>query len=344
MISSKPKGLFIELSDRTAFLARTSSLKSPLTVEEFKEVSLDDKDGAKEAIREFAGIRQGTYAISNCAVYPTKRVVARGSFDQKKAKKQSYLAEQMSSQFKIDLDQFTVCILDAGDGMDPASKDSFPKDALVCAAPEDELKTAQSDLLEMGIYPESMEIGTVACLGGILNYLQNQEESIPTLVLEIDDDDTNIYVLKKEGIDISRPIKYGINSMIPVVQSELGLKDEASALKLFNSDNFDFTGMGSSLVKKLIRELQASIGFYEVQTGQTVGQLYCTRVPPKMFWLKKTIADMLGVKLLEIDVKEFLGNQNVELSDAAKEAQLDSSWMGLACLMGEYKAFKNEDE
>jgi hypothetical protein len=63
-----------------------------------------------------------------------------------------------------------------------------------------------------------------------------------------------------------------------------------------------------------------------------------------MFWLKKTIADMLGVKLLEIDVKEFLGNQNVELSDAAKESQLDSSWMGLACLMGEYKAFKNEDE
>ena len=59
MISSKPKGLFIELTDRTAFLARTSSLKSPLTVEEFKEVSLDDKDGAAGPSKIVIGLNAG---------------------------------------------------------------------------------------------------------------------------------------------------------------------------------------------------------------------------------------------------------------------------------------------
>ena len=37
----------------------------------------------------------------------------------------------------------------------------------------------------------------------------------------------------------------------------LGLKDEESARKLFYSNTFDFTGMGSVLTKKLIKELQS---------------------------------------------------------------------------------------
>ena len=341
-MSSKTKGLFVDLSDQTAFLARTSSLKPPLTIEEFKKVSLTDSVAAKEAIREFCGIRQGAYAISKCGIYPKKRVIARASFDQKKAKTQKYLAEQVSMQFKIDVNEFSICVLDAVDGTSADSKEEFPKETIVCAAPEDDLKAAQLSLLEMGIYPETMEMGTIASLGGILNCLQNQNESTSTLVLEIDDDDTNAYILKKEGIDLSRPIKFGINSMIPVIKSELSLKDEASARKLFNSETFDFTSMAPILVKKLIKELQAAIGFYEVQTGQTVDQLCITRISPKMFGLKKTIAEMLGVKLLEVDLKGFFGNKDIELSDAAKEEPLDSSWMGLVFLMGEYNTLSNE--
>ena len=67
--------------------------------------------------------------------------------------------------------------------------------------------------------------------------------------------------------------------MFPVIQAELGLKDEDSARKLFYSNTFDFTEMGPSLLRKLLKELQASTGFYEVQTGQTIGQLYLALLP-----------------------------------------------------------------
>ena len=77
----------------------------------------------------------------------------------------------------------------------------------------------------------------------------------------------------------TRPIPQGLESMIPVVQKELGLKDEESAKKLFYSNTFDFTSMGNALIKKLLKELQSSIGFYEVQTGQSVGLLHGTQLP-----------------------------------------------------------------
>jgi len=43
----------------------------------------------------------------------------------------------------------------------------------------------------------------------------------------------------------------------------------------------DFTGMGPVLIKKLLKELQSSIGFYEVQTGQSIGQVMATGLSSK---------------------------------------------------------------
>ncbi len=83
-----------------------------------------------------------------------------------------------------------------------------------------------------------------------------------------------MFIFGNEQVDICRPIPYGLNSMFPTVQSELGLKDEDSARKLFFSNTFDFTELGPSLLKKMLKELQASTGFYEVQTGQTIGQIF----------------------------------------------------------------------
>ncbi len=78
--------------------------------------------------------------------------------------------------------------------------------------------------------------------------------------------------------------------MIPVVQKELGLKDEESARKLFYSNTFDFTGMGGTLVKKLLKELQSLIGFMKCRPGQSIGQVFCTQLPANLGWLGLTMA------------------------------------------------------
>jgi hypothetical protein len=121
--------------------------------------------------------------------------------------------------------------------------------------------------------------------------------------------------------------------MVPVVQSELGLKDAESARKLFLSNAFDFTGMGRSLVKKLLKELQSSIGFYEVQTGQSVGQVLCTSIPPKLSWLGGAVASALGVSTLAVDLVPWLRSRNITIAEQVSLTDIDARWIGLFSLM-----------
>src|SRR5690606_2715834 len=94
---------------------------------------------------------------------------------------------------------------------------------------EEELNLTQARLLEMGIFPERMELGTVAAIGGITSLINFAEPRVPTLLLEIGHDHTQVFVVSREGVDITRAVNFGISSMIPIVQKELGLKDEESA-------------------------------------------------------------------------------------------------------------------
>jgi hypothetical protein len=175
-------------------------------------------------------------------------------------------------------------------------------------------------------------------LGGVVDYLRFKKSSVPTLILEIGPEVTHSFIVSSSGVEASRPISQGFESMVPVVQAELGLKDAESARKLFLTNAFDFTGMGRSLVKKLLKELQSSIGFYEVQTGQSVGQLLCTSIPSKLTWLGGAIASALGVTTLTLDLPPWLASRQITLGERLSPAQLDARWFGLVSLMISHSA------
>jgi hypothetical protein len=126
--------------------------------------------------------------------------------------------------------------------------------------------------------------------------------------------------------------------MVPIVQKELGLKDEESAKKLFYSNTFDFTGMGPLLIKKLLKELQSSIGFYEVQTGQSVGQLVSTQLSPKLVWLDTAIANALGIGGLKVEPAAWLQSRHVTVPEPLMKHLSEIRWFGLLGLMTQYNA------
>src|SRR5690606_5129193 len=124
---------------------------------------------------------------------------------------------------------------------------------------------------------------------------------------------TQSFIVSAKGLEATRPIAVGLEAMVPVVQKELGLKDEESARKLFFSNTFDFTGMGASLCKRLLKEIQSSMGFYEVQTGQSIGQLICTVLPGKLAWLEAVIANQIGVGVLVPEFSKWLMAKNIKI-------------------------------
>ena len=126
------------------------------------------------------------------------------------------------------------------------------------------------------------------------------------------------------------------------MQKELGLRDEEAAAKLLFSNTFDFTGMGNALVKRLLKELQSSIGFFEVQTGQSISQLVCSVIPPNCGWLSSTLSSSLGVGLMQLDLKPWMDQQGIRLAAEVMPDGVPESWIGLLGLMGRYKILQGQ--
>ena len=337
LFSSKSNGFFVEQNDHALLLARTSAAAAPLTVEEVAECPVEDPAAIAETIRRIQPAKTPSgYLHAVCGVYPPHRLVRRATLDLKKVKEPAYFTEVLSTQFRVEAEKYTVFVINAPDGTDFDVARATQKEALFCGMQTDEIVTVQDDLLAKGVYPERLELGSVAAMGAMVDYLAFRKSKTPTLVLEIGGESTHSFIVSAGGVDASRPIPQGLESMVPVVQQELKLKDAESARKLFFSNAFDFTGMGPLLVKKLLKELQSSIGFYEVQTGQSVGQLLCTSLSPKLAWLETAISTALGITVLKLELTPWLQSRQIALAEGVPAASLNARWLGLFGLMARY--------
>ncbi len=338
-LSPKLKGFYVEFNDHAVMLARTSSVASPFTIEEMRECAVGDAAGLAEAINQLQPKKSPSgYLHATVSVFPPKRVIRRHTMELKRVKDPAYVGEVCSQQFRIDHEQYSLAILNSGDGTESDFGKGAQKEVIFCGFPTEDLNAIQAGLLQSGIYPERLELGSVATLGAVVDCLAYAKSKTPTLVLEIGADTTHSFIISAAGVEASRPIPQGLDAMVPIVQKELGLKDEESARRLFYSNTFDFTGMGPLLIKRLLKELQSSIGFYEVQTGQSVGQVLTTQLSPKLTWLDAAITSTLGISSLKLDPLPWLQSRHITLPEALVRNAQDVRWFGLLGLMAQYNS------
>lgn len=342
LFSAKGKGLILDHGEQTSLIARVSSLSIPLTVEAILEFPSADEAAFKQALVQLMPKRKTPYLHGYCGVSPEQRFVRRVSLEPKRLKEPEYLAEVATGQFRVDPLINSVGILNAFDGLEFDPGKATPgKEVIFCGMPIADVERLQKMVLAQGLFPERLELSTVAGLGAVIDYLRFSESSKPTIVLEIGAESTQSFIVSSRGLEASRPIAVGLEAMVPVVQKELGLKDEESARKLFFSNTFDFTGMGASLCKRLLKELQSSMGFYEVQTGQSIGQLICTVLPSKLAWLEPVIASQIGVGVLQVEFAPWLAARKITVSDSAASMPLDTRKINLFGLMMQFSVQSN---
>jgi Tfp pilus assembly PilM family ATPase len=338
LFSKKTKGFFVEVSESSVLLARTTSSSCPMEVEDLRECPVGDEAAFAEALKQIQPKKPPSgFLHAVVGVYPPKRVVRKHTLELKKMKEPGYMADVFTQQLRIEQDKFTLAMINATDGTDYDLGKASQKDVVFCGAPNDEINAAQNALLAMGVFPERLELGSVATLGALVDYLTFEKSKVPTLVLDVGNDTTHSFIVSASGVEASRPIPQGLEAMVPVVQKELGLKDEESARKLFKSNTFDFTGMGPLLIKRLLKELQSSIGFYEVQTGQSVGQVICIQLSPKLAWLEGSLASSLGISALKTNPIPWLRSRQVIVPDELAKTAGNFHWFGLMGLMVQYE-------
>ena len=138
--------------------------------------------------------------------------------------------------FRIEPDKFAIAVAwQWNDGLGLRGHESHAEGGFVLrpAPRRTSRRWQECRLLAGGIYPERIELSSVATLGALADYLAFKKSKTPTLVLEIGGDTTYTYIVTSAGVEAARPILQGLDSMIPVVQKELNLKDEESAKRLF---------------------------------------------------------------------------------------------------------------
>jgi hypothetical protein len=334
-LTPKTKTFFADCTEHTVLLARTSGAVPPFVVEEVRECAADDTAALADALKVLQPKRAGNFTQAVCGIYPARRVVRRVTLELKRVKEAGYLNEVAAQQLRIEPDLHTLMLLNANDGKEYDLTQATQKEAIVCGLPAEDIIAAQDTLLAAALYPDRLEIGSLATLGALADYLNFSRNKTPTLVLEISADSTQSFIVSGQGLEASRAITQGFAGMIPVVQKELNLKDEDSARKLFYSNAFDFTGLAPLLIKKLLKDLQSSIGFYEVQTGQSIGQVICPLLPPKLAWLEQAIASQLAVPVLKPDLPAWLQSRQITLAAPVASVQ-DTRHLGLFALMAHY--------
>ena len=188
--------------------------------------------------------------------------------------------------------------------------------------------------MDQDIYPESLELGTVATLGAVVDHVRHAGLTAPVLVLELGGARSHAHVVSGAGVCYSRPLSSGLNAMVPLVQRNLGLKDAAAAKKLLYANAFDFSAMGPELTLALAREVHALISHLEVRTGRSVGNVLNLRLPAKLAWLGTALARGLGLEPLAPAMENWLTARGITMAPAVRAAVLpDPSWLGVWGLM-----------
>ncbi|MGB0370976.1 MAG: hypothetical protein ACPGN3_06455 [Opitutales bacterium] len=334
MIKAKAKGVYLCVTEQTVFGARTSAGSAPFEIEEVFSIPKDEKEKVAEKISGFVDAKSNNYVVSNVGVSPLSRFIRVFDLDTSARKKNAdYYTDLLKSQFRIDPESHAVGIIEADSGAEADLDKGVIKRLMFCGASSEELSQQQNELVDMYVYPQTLEISSISTLGAIVDYTKRFKVDGAILMLEMSTESSQAFIVREGRVDVTRPIPYGINSMIPVVRQELGLKDEESAKKLFFSNTFDFTEVGPKLLRKLIRELQASTGFYEVQTGQTISKLFLPQLPTKLSWVRQVLAETLGVEELDMQSLEWLKQHGVELGAQVDPDTFDDEWFGLVSLI-----------
>ncbi|CAA6691629.1 MULTISPECIES: hypothetical protein [unclassified Lentimonas] len=340
MLKPKTKGLYIDVSEFSILAVRTSGYKLPIVVEEVAELPIaadchpDDVRAFLEQLVDFKG---ASYYVARCGVYPKGRFLRYYEAESAaKVKKPEFLSGILQSEFNVDPVTSSVSILDARDGSDLDIEKGLAKALVFCGAPATAFQEVQDQMLSYGVYPDRLELSSAATLGGVCDYARFNRLDAPIMCVELTSEVANVFIINRGQVDVARPVPFGLDSIYPLLQRELGLKDEASARKLFYSNTFDFAEMGPKLLRRMVKELQATAGFYEVQTGQTIDRVFLGVLPQNLSWIAKTVSDSLGIEILQPNLEAWLEGLNVKLGDGVEIANFGSRWLGVFSLMCEF--------
>ncbi len=319
MFQKKAKVIFADVSHYEVRMARVDRSPAKVVVGALESIPVTTPVETRQAIESFAGSSHGNFVQAHCAVYPKDRFLHRRFTENAMRSKQEDFAEKtLESELHLDPGKIKYRIIHPVSGRNYNPDESLSRETLFVGASRDCLKEEQSRLIELGIYPNHLEIASVALYGAIRRSILEEDLEGSVLVIELSENSSYGYVVNMAGLALSIPFEFGISAIATSLQSELNLQDALSAHKVMLSKTFDFRDMGSTLLQKLISEVHASAGQFEVQTGKSIGSLYLPGLPPSLSWIGEVLGEELRMEHWDPPMSEWLSKTGIALAPEAK--------------------------
>jgi hypothetical protein len=116
--------------------------------------------------------------------------------------------------------------------------------------------------------------------------------------------------------------------------------DVAAALARLEEANEETVAQGRRLVRILSRHLRPAIDYFEMQTGQRVGALFCSHLPSKLGWLERALAAAVDLDFLTPDMVAWLSAAGLQVEGAES---LGPSWFQALSAIAQLSSLKADN-
>jgi TonB family protein len=336
MANPTDKGYFVELNHFSILLARCSSLRSPLAIEDLREVPLDNKAGVEEAVQAiFPETKSGTANVF-ASLRPKQHGFYLSSADEgKKFASLATLSGVLTEPSVASLSPCEYTAVYARDGLTISGQGS---PWILAAAAKESYTQALSALEEVKLVPARISPATLSAIGGLASALKLKGDGSTALLFEFGEVCTHLLLVSADGVEAIRSTAVTMDKVAEAVQVELGLKFKGSAAKLFFNESYDFSETGAKIGARIAQELTADIG----ALGHMPAAFACTGLPAKQNWFAGHLAGALNLAPFAPDLKSWCAQAGLTFSDSAIEPSLTPAWLGFLHFIGSYQVASPE--
>lgn len=318
-------GVLINFTEHAVQLARLARLhERPVEIDCLAEFSLSEEAEIHTWVQQAFPERGGAFVPAYCGFHPEERIVSREAVNLRRLNDPVYLQSLVCDYAKIEsAAAWQVSLLHPTDGL-KLSQEGAPRSGLLVAVPNDRIRDIQPQVLKWGVFPRRLEIGTIPLLGGLARHLELNAYPNALVVCEITNSHTRAYLLGKDGVHTPAHLPHGLRSIEEIVMKEFGATDLAAARQLLEDPSENLRAHSRRLVRILARHLRPAVDYFEMQTGQRSGALFCAQLPARLCWLSQALSSAVDLELFLPDFSVWLPTVGLRV---AEPSTLNPSWL-----------------
>lgn len=331
---TKRHGVLWNVTDHGVQLARLRQLdQRPLTVDNLAEVPAGDDEAIGEWVRRVFPDRGRGYLPGYCGIHPIERVLYRETINTRRLVEPNYLQTLLADGAKVSgLHDWHISALHPVEG-EQFTVNTPSRPGLLLGLPYSVVRETQARLRRLGIRPRRLELGSITLLGALARYVRETAYPHAVVVCEVGLGQTRIYFLARDGIHTPATLPHGLLSVMESAMKELGAPGIGAARQQLFEPTEELRGHGRRLVRMLTRHLKPAIDYFEMQTGQPIGALYCAHLPAKLGWLEETMCAAVDLEFLVPDVAAWLTSVGLQLGEDVPVP--DRNWLQPLSLVGQ---------